>query len=194
MSTRRVSVVSFVTAMLGVALLSTAWACTGQPQVFSVSPLAATAGSEVTMRGDAVAPGTAVELRWNAVAGPKLAETTADEAGQFAMSFAVPADAEPGVYSLMAIAGEGDADAGVGRTAFEVAADPQAGDEGQASAPSGFAADQPTSLHTADQTGMTPALAAGVALLSVGAIALFGGFAVATAQRRRALAVRPTRR
>lgn len=183
---RLLTVAGSLVAAVGLALLGTAWACTGQPQVFSVSPLTAAAGSEVEMRGDAVAPGTPVAVRWNGVSGPKLAEVTADRRGEFALSFAVPADAEPGVHSLMVVAGEGEADAGVGRTTLQVAADPQAGSPTQAD--SGFAAEEVTSLQAAEQAGTSPALAAGVVLFTVGVVGLFGGFALATTQRRRASA------
>lgn len=195
MGTKRVTLVGFVTVAVSLMVLSAAWACTGQPQVFSVSPLTATAGSEVTMRGNEVAEGTPIELRWNGVAGPKLAEATAAETGNFVLAFTVPADAEPGVYSLMVVAGQGEAEAGVGRTTFEVAADPQAASAaGGPGTPQGFHAPvDSVGLDVPASPASATALTAGVLLLAVGASGLFGGFAVATVSRRRALAHQPLR-
>lgn len=162
-----------------------AWAWTGQPQVYSVTPLAATAGSEVTMRGGLVAPGHELELRWNGVAGPKLAETTVEDDGTFAMSFTLPADAEPGVHTVIAASEGVGVGVGVGRSAVEVVAHPL--DE-PAAAGDGFVAGEAPGLQAAEQSGTPAALIAGAALLTVGAVGLFGGFAVTTVQRRRALA------
>lgn len=189
---RRTMLLSFVAAALGVLVLSAAWACTGQPQVYSVTPLNATAGSEVTMRGGLVAPNASLELRWNGVAGPKLAETVVEPDGTFAMSFAVPDDAEPGVHSVVAVSPVRDV--GVGRTAFEVVADPRA-DTGaaasQAGATQGFVAAETVGLDAAAPSGASTALVAGTVLLSLGAAGLFAGFTVATLARRRAYAARP---
>lgn len=184
MTVRRAMLLSFVAAAVGVGLLGAAWACTGQPQVFSVTPLGATAGSEVTMRGGLVAPGRELELRWNGVAGPTLADTTVDEDARFAMSFAIPDDAEPGVYAVVAVSD--DRGVGVGRSAVEVVADP--GEESAATADGFAAGEEAAGLAAAEQTGTSPMLAAGVAMLSLGAVGLLAGFGWATARRQRAVA------
>lgn len=189
MRIRRITMASLALTALGAVLLSTAWACTGQPQVFSVTPLAATAGSEVTMRGGLVAPGRELELRWNGVTGPTLTRTVVDEEATFAMAFTLPEDAEPGVYSVVAVSD--DQGVGVGRSAIEVLADPGAEQAAVGSA-EGFAAEEAPGLNVADQADpVTAPLVAGVALLSLGVAGLFAGFALATVQRRRAMAQQP---
>lgn len=180
MAARRFGLGLLASAAVVVGMLGVAYACTGQPQVFSVSPLTAPVGAEVTMRGEAVAVATPVELRWNGVAGPKLAEVTAGADASFALTFTVP-DVEPGVYSLMVVTGEGTT--AVGRTAFEVSG---AGAQA-AMADSGFAAEtEMAGLDAPVGVGPSAALLAGVSLLAFGSVALLGGFAVATARRRRA--------
>ncbi len=178
---RRYGVAVFAAAAVTIVVASGAWACTNQPQVFSVTPLAAVAGAEVTMRGEAVPANSAVELRWNGVAGPKVAEVTADQVGNFAMAFTVP-DVAPGVYSLTVV--PNGATAGLGRAPFEV--------RGAAGAPGtslqtvgGFASDpQPASLHEPAGANPVSGLAAGMAIFGFGAVALSAGFTVATVRRR----------
>lgn len=180
---QRAMVAVVMSTAVCVGMLGVAWACTGQPQVFSVSPLTAPVGAEVTMRGEAVAVATPVELRWNGVAGPKLAEVTAGADASFALSFTVP-EAEPGVYSLVVVT---DGAAAVGRTAFEVSgAGAQAADSGFASATEAAGLEgAPTGV------GSSAALLAGAGLLAFGSVALVGGVAVATLRGRRALARQP---
>jgi len=178
MGTKRGGVMLFIGIAVVLGTLAAAWACTGQPQVFSVNPITAPVGAQVTMRGEAVAVGAPVELRWNGVAGPKLAEVTADSRAGFEMVFTVP-EVAPGVYSLVVVTRDGAA--AVGRTAFEVSG------AGTVTADSGFAsATQAAGLDAAVPVGSSAALLAGVGLLAAGGVALFAGFAVATVRRRRA--------
>lgn len=185
MRTRLIGGMALVGVVGAMGSLSTAWACTGQPQVFSVSPLTAPVGAQVTMRGEAVAATTPVELRWNGVAGPKLAEVTADSRASFELAFTVP-DVAPGVYSLAVVTGQGTAVA-VGRTTVEVSG--AGASPAPALAGTGFAsATDAVGLNSLGSSSST-AMLTGVGLLAFGSVALLGGVAVATQRRRRAPAL-----
>jgi len=179
-----------VAAMVGLAsvlgALSGAWACSGQPQVFSVSPLTAPVGAEVTMRGAGVTAMTPVELRWNAVSGPVLAQATANKEAAFEMAFKVPA-AEPGVYSLVLVSKANGVTA-AGRTTFEVSGAMATAARAPAMADAGFAAaTEAASLSSPAGNGSSSTMLAGVGLLAFATVAL-GGLALATVRRRPALA------
>ncbi len=188
---KRYAVLGFALAAIALAIAGQAWACTGQPQVFSVTPLSAVSGAQVTMHGEAALAQT-LELRWNGVAGPKLAQVTTDQVGNFTLAFTVP-DVAPGIYSLVVVAAGDDAlaqearlaGAGVGRAAFEVQ-----GASGSTGRPAvetvgSFASDaQSVSLHQPDRINSSTGLAVAMGLLGFGAVALFTGFAVATVRRR----------
>jgi len=164
-------------------VVGTAWACTNQPQVFSVTPLGSVAGAEVTMRGEAVPAEASVELRWNGVAGPKVAEVTADRVGSFALAFTVP-DVAPGVYSLIVV--PAGSNAGLGRAAFEVRGAP--GAAGTPVEAIGSFASNPQAVSLSQPAGVSSftGLAVGMGMLGFGVVALFTGFAVATVRRRAA--------
>ena len=186
MTTRRMVVAAVVGLAAVLGTLSTAWACTGQPQVFSVSPVTAPVGAEVTMRGTGVTATTPVELRWNGVSGPVLAQATPDKEAAFAMTFTVP-NVEPGVYSLVVVTNVNGV-AAAGRTTFEVSGAGATAVRAPALADTGFAAAaEAASLSSPAGTGSSSSMLAGVGLLAFASVAL-GGLVVATLRRRPALA------
>lgn len=174
--------VAGIVAVLSVA--SVAWACTYQPHLVGVTPQAAERSSVVTMSAQGVAAAQGVEIRWNGAKGLKLAETRSDAAGNFSVDVAIP-DVAPGMYSLVAVAG----DNGVARAAIEVTSD----------VPASLAAVHPTTAPSigpslieaapAGSSRTSPGFMAGMSLLALGSVALFSGAAVATVRRRRSAAV-----
>lgn len=170
-----------------VASAGLAWACTAQPRILSVSPVAEapspTAGpstqgaKEVDVRGASVGAQAPVEIRWNAATGPIIGVATADADGNFAATATIP-DVAPGVYYLVAAAG----DVGIARAAYEVTA-PASPSSSASAGPADLWA---TSPATAPSAG--PGLMLGTGLLAVGVVALFSGFTVAALRRRTVLA------
>lgn len=180
MSTTRATTMGTAVSVLVAALLAMgglAWACTPQTKVLSAAPASGTAGTALTLRGNAVAPGQPVEIRWNGVRGQRVGQAVADADGEF-VGQAVAPDVPPGVYFLVVVAGE---DAGVGRMAFEVTSAEPAADT---AAPAGdlWSSQAPSPASTAG--GLAPGLVAGIALLGVGLVALFAGATVAAVNSR----------
>lgn len=170
--------------ILGVAVAvllawaSAAFACSPQPKVYSVFPESAAPGSTVKVEGSDI-PGTAaVEIRWNGVKGDLLA-TAPLAGGRFSVPVQIP-DIAPGLYSLTLVT----ADAGVGRTAFEVTG---AAAAAPAAAPAQLWPSAGNAPSGSEATSWTPATI-GVGLLAVGLIGLFAGSAVAVTRRRRVVA------
>lgn len=175
-----VTTVSLVAAAL-IALAGVAWACTPLPRLVTITPLAAAPGSAVEVRGQAVSADAAVQLRWNAVRGPQLAAAAANANGDFTARFTVPAQAAPGVYTIVAVT----EDEGLARAAFQVVGAP-----GQApSAPVWQPTLATAQVDPASATDPSFALLAGAGLLTFGTAALFAGAAVAVVGRRRVAAV-----
>jgi hypothetical protein len=93
---------------------SSAWACTNFIRIDNVAPATLQPSTSASVRGvDAVA-GSRVELRWNRVTGPVLAESVADANGTFVAQVQVP-NVTPGLYVLTATS-----DGHVARSAIQV--------------------------------------------------------------------------
>jgi len=166
-----------------------AWACTSQPRLLAVSPIRERPGEAVTITGEGV-PAPVVAIRWNTLNGPKLAEVT-PQAGSFSTSIVVP-DVAPGVYFVLV-----ETTAGVARAAFEVAAGP--GNRSAVSSLSGQGVEtglwqgfgrNASGTGLADnapspRSGSNAPLAAGIALLGAGLVAMTGLGGVAYRGRRR---------
>lgn len=173
MRSRR-TVATLVAAIgMGLAGVSAAWACTGQPLMELASDQVGEARSQAkveVLANQAVAG--PVALRWNSLEGPVLA--TADvPAGQAATLDATIPDAAPGVYYLVL-----ETSAGVARSAFQVSG------PSTAASPDGvWPVAQP-----AGADGSFGALEAGLALLGVGLVSLSALTLVGVARRRRATA------
>ncbi len=94
--------VAAATVVMGAA----AFACTNLATL-NLSSTAGKAGDVVTVTGSSFAvgregaPTLPVQLHWNGVGGPVLAEVTPDRAGNISATFAVPEGA-PGYYVLVA--------------------------------------------------------------------------------------------
>lgn len=167
-----------VALMLGalMAMGGLAWACTPQTKIISAAPAFGPAGTQLTLRGNAVAAGQPVEIRWNSVRGQRVGQAVADAEGEFVTEVVAP-DVPAGVYSMVVVAGE---DAGVGRMAYELtSSESPASPAGVAdawSSPAGSSAPAPSAVP--------PALVAGISLLGVGLVALFAGATVAVANSR----------
>lgn len=178
MLARAVAIWATVLGVVLFAVAGAALACTPKPRVFSSLPEAAPPGAAVVVRGENVPSQHPVEIRWNGVRGDLLATATADGHGAFAVPVTVP-QAAPGIYTMVFLAG----DAGIARMSFEVTS--------STTVPVATPRNANT-LWSLDTSPASPAddshlgLQVGMVLLSVGTVALFTGFAVATVRRRRA--------
>lgn len=152
-----------------------AWACTPQPQVVATSAESGQPGRAVMIRGEAVAPAGAVELRWNAVQGPVIGSAVADASGRFSSEVRIP-EAAAGVHTILVVAGGN----GVGRTPFEVTP------TSASPAKKGAAGWADRSAYPASSEGGR--FAVGAAVLGAGAAALSSGAAFAALHRRKELA------
>ena len=175
MSLRRVSTAAGVCRAFVVAAAGVAWACTVQPSILSVGPMSSPPEAEVPVTGRGVAAGS-VAIRWSSLQGQVLGVAAADARGDFSTHVAVP-DVAPGVYSILAVAG----DTGVARMAFEVTPAPGAASPLGSAAPA-WAPRQATTRPASSTTG----LVVGAALVGAGLVTLFSGALVAVARRRRA--------
>ena len=179
-----------VAVLAAVGLAGAAWACTPRPQNFALDPPVVAAGdqpAQVTATGAGVANSN-VAMHWNGVDGPVLAEaeTPADAAqdGEFATTFEVPENAEPGVAYVVAVAERDGESQGVARAALQVTADGQPADAAATS--SWQAADQPTVTDTeTGPAGLSMPAMAGMGMLTLGGAALFASFTTVAVQRRR---------
>jgi len=182
------------------ALASLAWACTPQARMLALTPIAASPGKTVTVTGDSVTPGAAVEIRWNSAQGQPLAATSANASGSYSVAGAVPAVA-PGIYYLVATAGvAGQPAPQIARIAFEVTGAAEGTQASASKAPvaagasqlwSGFSASDANVSSAGIQTSSSPAhpgAAAGVGLLAVGAVGLISATALIARRRSKASA------
>ncbi|MGH9156797.1 MAG: hypothetical protein ACRD1K_13400, partial [Acidimicrobiales bacterium] len=133
-------------------------------------------------------------VRWDGLKGSVIGMAqagTREQGGEFVTQVRIPKDA-PGIHYVVVVSG---GQGGWSRAAFKIPGKP--GDPGLAA---GNAVDRdgltgPSTdpmWYSRPQTAGSsdPALVAGVAMLSVGMVALVGGFAVAGARRNRARASR----
>jgi len=192
--TRNKGIVAMLAAMAVLSAASLALACTGQTRILSITPQAGPPGTAVTLKGEAIVPGTPVEVRWNGLNGPGLANATAGPGGTFSAVVNVP-EAAPGVYYLVVSAGE----TAVARNAFEVTASASVpgGPVSTANVPgrsvsSGLwnglsanrgAVDAGTVAGTPSRT-QSPGALIGIALAGAGAVAM-SGVALTVSRRRR---------
>lgn len=152
-----------------------AFACSPQPQVYSLLPGVAAPGEKVQVEGRSVMGGAPVEIRWNGVGGQLLAVAT-PVGGQVSVAVQVP-DVAPGIYSLTLV----NPDVGMGRTAIEVT-----GTTGSAPAAASSAALWPTAVEGAlapAAVSSTPG-AAGLVLLGAGLVGLFAASTAVVVRRR----------
>lgn len=183
---RRSTKVVFV-ALVGLMLLgSAAWACTYQPQMFTLNAQSGPRGAQVTATGQGVTRGGPVELRWNSLRGPLLAEAAADDSGSFSLVATIP-DAVPDIYYVVAAVG----DEGIARAAFQVTptevlstgdrivASDARGAEGAANRWS------VSTVGSLTPTERTPSFGLGLGLLAVGSVAVFASLTAAVVGRSR---------
>lgn len=86
-------------AVLGIAA-SAAWACVSGP-VVNLSTVTAKPGEEVTLTGTGFRQADPVQVRWNALDGPIVAEQAKPEAQRIEATFAVPPGTTPGSYVVI---------------------------------------------------------------------------------------------
>ena len=87
-------------AAFGIAA-SAAWACVSGP-VVNLSTVTAKPGEQVTLTGTGFRQADPVQIRWNALDGPIVAELAKPESSQtITASFAVPAGTAPGSYVVI---------------------------------------------------------------------------------------------
>lgn len=99
---RRVSMRALVTFGIILVVMSSAsvaWACTANAVITPVSPQSGTAGTAVTVSGEAFSAGSPVEIRWGSATGLLLARALGSN---FTVEITIP-DARPGTYTLVAI-------------------------------------------------------------------------------------------
>ncbi|MDP1803558.1 MAG: hypothetical protein Q8K72_00175, partial [Acidimicrobiales bacterium] len=85
--------------MLGIAA-SAAWACVSGP-VVNLSTVTAKPGEQVTLTGTGFRQADPVQVRWNALDGPIVAELAKPDNQTVTANFAVPAGTAPGSYVLI---------------------------------------------------------------------------------------------
>ena len=87
------------TAML-VMVASAAWACVSGP-VVNLSTVTAKPGDEVTLTGTGFRQAHPVQVRWNALDGPIVAELAKPESQTITANFTVPPGTAPGNYVVI---------------------------------------------------------------------------------------------
>lgn len=86
-------------AVLGMAA-STAWACVSGP-VVNLSTVSAKPGEQVTLTGTGFRQADPVQIRWNALDGPIVAELAKPDNQTITANFAVPPATAPGSYVVI---------------------------------------------------------------------------------------------
>ena len=100
MYARRIAAGAFASiAVLGIAA-SAAWACVSGP-VVNLSTVTAKPGEQVTLTGTGFRQADPVQVRWNALDGPIVAELAKPDNQTVTANFAVPASTAPGSYVLI---------------------------------------------------------------------------------------------
>lgn len=136
------------------------WACVPQPLINLQPNASGPAGSQVTVNGLALGQGT-VEVRWNAVDGPLLAQGTGPTVSG---SITIPETAD-GLYSVIAFNRGPDGTVGsTGRASFEVRA--PGAPAGEASSPSTTRA--PVQVRSGGGSNAAVTVLVGLAALAVG--------------------------
>lgn len=179
MAKRRLYLGAFSAVAVALGMIgSTAWACTAFTSLRGVQ--SGLANSRVEMTGESlVRPNErvrAVELRWNSLQGPILAQAEADHTGKLSTTVTIP-EAAPGTYFVVAIV-QGRA---VARSIFEVVAAPGTAPAPAAALELGLRATDRPALQTDRGLGLEP----GIALLAVGLVLLVAGAGVAAARSGR---------
>ena len=100
MYARRIAAGAFASiAVLGIAA-SAAWACVSGP-VVNLSTVTAKPGEEVTITGTGFRQADPVQVRWNALDGPIIAEMAKPESQAINANFTVPTGTPPGSYVVI---------------------------------------------------------------------------------------------
>ncbi len=122
MGSRAKMVVGMVAmAVVGVVAGAAAFACTVLPAVNISQPYGA-AGTAVSLTGSSwVAEKGPVDVRWNSLNGPVLAEVTPDASGVIGpVTIQVPASSEPGYYALIGTRAQNPNQSESARAVFQV--------------------------------------------------------------------------
>ena len=100
MYARRIAAGAFASiAVLGIAA-SAAWACVSGP-VVNLSTVTAKPGEEVSLTGTGFRQADPVQVRWNALDGPVVAQLARPDNQTIAATFTVPAGTAPGSYVVI---------------------------------------------------------------------------------------------
>ncbi|MGH2810050.1 MAG: hypothetical protein ACRDIA_04105, partial [Actinomycetota bacterium] len=159
-------------------------ACTAQTRVIALSPQAGPVGSQVVIKGEGVAAGSQVDIRWNGLDGAKLAEVGADASGYFSATVTIPASSSE-VNFLMAVGSSGVARAPFTVTTSAPAAETrQAADLWSGFGPSGDLGALDAAAGSTDNAIPQAAMMTTVVGLGLGAFAF--GLAAGARRRRRA--------
>lgn len=165
---RRVAVLTAAAAAAVLGMASMAWACTNSIRIEAVAPSVERAAASLVVQGAQAVAGSTVELRWNRIDGPVLAQARADGAGSFSATMDVP-QVSPGIYVVTATS-QGN----VARAAMAVGLD-------------GALTPYDASVDVAG-TSDKPGTSTGMTALAVGLLLLASGTVVVWARRTR---VRP---
>lgn len=177
---------------------SLAWACTAQPVMtvrsstpggdVSAPPEVTVASAGTSVIVDVSTPELidgstsvgAVEIRWNTLDGAVLANA---RGSSFSVPVQLPADAAPGVYSLLAVSRDRS-----GAVQTKASSAVQITALGAPAATASPWADRGRAVSTASSSGATGPFAAGIGLLALGLVALAVSFTVMSVRRRHVLA------
>lgn len=100
MHVRRLAVAGLAGAAALVVAGSAAWACVSGP-VVNLSTVSAKPGDQVTVTGTGFRQADPVQVRWNALDGPIVAELAKPENQTITATFAVPQGTVPGSYVVI---------------------------------------------------------------------------------------------
>lgn len=213
-ATPRMLLVGFLFAALLVGGASLAWACTKQAHIAELIPNSGPAGTTVQVKGGHFTENQPIELQLQNSSGDPVTDLAATTGESLSAAVTIPANAESGVYVVLATAYDEDGNVtGQAASPFEVvsasgqtASAPAAGGE-PAQAPSartgsgdlwsGFGAGEPTAgtnrpeAISQPDAGFPLALALGV--LGLGGVLLAAGGLVAMRPRLAPARTRPGR-
>jgi len=187
---RKATMYGLVASLFVLSSLAAAWACTPAATSFQIIPSIGKPGVKVTATGQNFA--APVEIHWNSAEGVLVG---AGQGGNPTVEFAVPADAAPGVYYVVAIqrnkAGEPVSKIS---SSFEVTASTTGKASNAAAAIpaqdlwSGFSAGSPNlgaaPESAAADAGTSPGLMAGMVLAASGTASLLTLTVVGLRKRR----------
>ncbi|HJT78722.1 MAG TPA: hypothetical protein VJ739_16075, partial [Gemmataceae bacterium] len=183
MTVRRWAIAATGVAGAVLVAAAAAWACVSGPAI-NLSTVNAKPGQEISVTGTNFSSSNRdpVQVRWNALDGPVIADLGAPSSGSLNGKFTVPADAKPGNYVVIFLQGSADGKLSTIPIRSLVTVTPDTGANPVLGAPLATPqAERPSGLVTSDNSigGGTLVLVAlgvaGVGMFVAGMAALFAG-------------------